>query len=130
MRRAIVAIGATVAFAACATSARADPVVDFYRGRTVTLVIGYSAAGGYDIPGGVNPIVQTHAREMILPASLADPMRNMLAGGGGGGHTLNFNISANDGASVRKMLIDNKSTIHQALKMHLRGTGSLVPTYT
>lgn len=27
---------------------RADPVEDFYRGRTVTLVIGYSVAGGYD----------------------------------------------------------------------------------
>jgi tripartite-type tricarboxylate transporter receptor subunit TctC len=48
MRRAFVAIVATVALAACATSARADPVADFYRGRTVTLVIGYSAAGGYD----------------------------------------------------------------------------------
>jgi tripartite-type tricarboxylate transporter receptor subunit TctC len=31
-----------------ALPARADPVEDFYRGRTVTLVIGYSAAGGYD----------------------------------------------------------------------------------
>jgi hypothetical protein len=43
---------------------------------------------------------------------------------------MNFNISANDGASVRKMLIDNRSTIHQALKQHLRGAGSLVPTYS
>jgi tripartite-type tricarboxylate transporter receptor subunit TctC len=34
--------------AACCARAAADPIEDFYRGRTVTLVIGYSAAGGYD----------------------------------------------------------------------------------
>jgi tripartite-type tricarboxylate transporter receptor subunit TctC len=42
------AIGAMLALAAVATSACADSVADFYRGRTVMLVIGYSAAGGYD----------------------------------------------------------------------------------
>jgi tripartite-type tricarboxylate transporter receptor subunit TctC len=31
-----------------ATSARADAVTDFYAGRTVTLVVGSAAAGGYD----------------------------------------------------------------------------------
>jgi tripartite-type tricarboxylate transporter receptor subunit TctC len=48
MCRAVMAIGAILAWAAVATSACADPVADFYRGRTVTMVIGYSAAGGYD----------------------------------------------------------------------------------
>lgn len=36
-----------------------------------------SAAGGYDIPGTLNPIVQAHAREMILPAKHADVIRRM-----------------------------------------------------
>jgi tripartite-type tricarboxylate transporter receptor subunit TctC len=31
-----------------APAAQADPVADFYRGRTVQLVIGYSTGGGYD----------------------------------------------------------------------------------
>lgn len=44
-----------------------------------------SAAGGYDIPAGVNPMTQLHAQEMVLPARLANPMRDMLAGGGSGG---------------------------------------------
>jgi len=44
-----------------------------------------SAAGGYDIPAGLNPIVQTHAKEMILPAKYADLIRGMADGGGGGG---------------------------------------------
>lgn len=40
-----------------------------------------SAAGGFDIPGTVNPIVQAHAREMILPAKHADVIRNMADNG-------------------------------------------------
>jgi tripartite-type tricarboxylate transporter receptor subunit TctC len=31
--------------------ARADPVADFYRGRTLTLVVGYGPSGGYDLFG-------------------------------------------------------------------------------
>ena len=37
--------------AALAASARAESVRDFYRGRTITLVIGYSVGGGYDLYG-------------------------------------------------------------------------------
>lgn len=40
-----------------------------------------SAAGGYDIPRGLNPLVQTHAEEMILPSPLANAVREMAAGG-------------------------------------------------
>jgi tripartite-type tricarboxylate transporter receptor subunit TctC len=40
---------AVAAFAAL--PARADSVEDFYRGRNVTLVIGYSVGGGYDLYG-------------------------------------------------------------------------------
>lgn len=51
-----------------------------------------SAAGGYDIPAGLNPIVQTHAREMILPAKHADVIRSLADGGGtsGVGHVVNY----------------------------------------
>jgi hypothetical protein len=30
-------------------AAQADSVADFYRGKTVSVVIGYSAGGGYDV---------------------------------------------------------------------------------
>ena len=52
-----------------------------------------SASGGYDIPGGINPVVQTHAKEMILPAHLAEAVRGMAAGGGGGGGQVKLNVS-------------------------------------
>lgn len=48
-----------------------------------------SAARGYDIPKGLNPVVQTHEEEMILPQKYANVIRGMAAGGaaeaGGGG---------------------------------------------
>jgi tripartite-type tricarboxylate transporter receptor subunit TctC len=37
--------------AAMASAVRAESVEDFYRGKTVTLVIGYSVGGGYDLYG-------------------------------------------------------------------------------
>lgn len=38
-----------------------------------------SAEGGYDIPKGVNPLVQTHEEEMILPKQYANVIRGMAA---------------------------------------------------
>jgi hypothetical protein len=43
-----------------------------------------SAAGGFDIPSGTNPVTQLHEEEMVLPKGIANPLRKMLAGGGAG----------------------------------------------
>jgi tripartite-type tricarboxylate transporter receptor subunit TctC len=40
-----------VALALFSTAARADGVEDFYRGKTISLIIGYSVGGGYDLYG-------------------------------------------------------------------------------
>ncbi len=48
MRGGVVAIGPLLWLAATCGPAPADPVADFYRGRNVSMVIGYSVAGGYD----------------------------------------------------------------------------------
>jgi tripartite-type tricarboxylate transporter receptor subunit TctC len=37
------------AFPAPNDEARADAVADFYRGKTVTVIVGYTAGGGYDL---------------------------------------------------------------------------------
>lgn len=44
-----------------------------------------SAARGWDIPAGVNPLAQLHEQEMVLPKEQANVIRDMAAGGGGGG---------------------------------------------
>ncbi len=43
--------GLAFGLVAIAASARADGVEDFYRGKSITLVIGYSVGGGYDLYG-------------------------------------------------------------------------------
>ena len=73
-----------------------------------------SAEGGYDIPAGVNPLVQAHASEMILPAKYADVIRGMADGGsaaggggsaaGGGGGALSVSVTAMDSRDVVRSL--------------------------
>lgn len=41
-----------------------------------------SAEGGYDIPGGVNPMTQLHEKEMVLPKAQAEVIRGLASNGG------------------------------------------------
>ncbi len=82
-----------------------------------------SAAGGYDIPSGLNPIVQTHAREMILPAKHADVIRNMADSGGSSGSGevhIHFNSTYTDKAGLERMFRDNGRHIASALQGQVR----------
>jgi len=66
----------------------------------------FSAAGGFDIPSGLNPKVQAHAEEMILPAPIANGIRKMVDGGSNGDVTINVvnqsgqNVKAKDGGTT------------------------------
>lgn len=42
-----------------------------------------SAANGFDIPRGMNPLTQLHEEEMVLPKNLANNVRNMTSKDGG-----------------------------------------------
>ena len=87
-----------------------------------------SAAGGYDIPAGINPIVQTHAREMILPAKYADVIRGLASGAGGGGgdvHHHHYQIQAVDGESVRRLFMNHGAALGEAMRRQSR---NFVPT--
>ncbi len=44
--------------------------------------ITFTAATGFDVPRGVNPLTQLHEEEMVLPAQYADVIRKMAVGGG------------------------------------------------
>jgi hypothetical protein len=74
-----------------------------------------SAAGGFDIPAGLNPLVQTHAEEMILPEHIANPLRDSLANGGVGGGN-HYHINAIDARSFEQFLKDNPSALSAGMK--------------
>jgi len=85
-----------------------------------------SASGGYDVPAGVNPMAQLHAREMVLPASQADVIRNMASNGNGGGSAnVHFNVSAMDADGVKKFFSQHKGAIAQTIKDSMRNGTNL-----
>jgi len=71
-----------------------------------------SAAGGYDIPAGTNPLTQLHEKEMVLPASIAEPLRASLANKQNGGQTV-VNLH---GVSAGKFFVAAKKDLVRALK--------------
>lgn len=81
-----------------------------------------SASGGYDIPAGVNPMVQAHAEEMILPAKYANLIRGMADGGGdaggGGGGSLAVSVTAMDSRDVVRSLARGGALSKAMAKAH------------
>lgn len=92
-----------------------------------------SASGGYDIPAGVNPVTQLHEEEMVLPKPYANVIRDMASGGvpaaGGSGamggtvEQNQFNISALDAKSLKKLLRQNPRAVAGGLKAYSRNFG-------
>ncbi len=84
----IAAAVAALAVMAAAPQAKADPVADFYKGKQLTIQVGFGAGGGYDtttrivarhfgrhVPGNPNVVVQNvpGAGSMKLANSLYNP---------------------------------------------------------
>jgi hypothetical protein len=85
------------------------------------LAANVSAEGGYDIPSGVNPLVQTHQREMILPAKYADTIRNMAdSGSGGSGGENHFHIHAVDRRGIEDLLRSNGHILAREMRRQSR----------
>lgn len=86
-----------------------------------------SAAGGYDIPRGINPLTQLHEEEMVLPKGIANPLRALISGAdqqgmerGGGGGTVNYNDYS--GRLTRGQIRENARTIAEELnRIHRDG---------
>lgn len=82
-----------------------------------------SAARGYDIPKGLNPVTQLHEEEMVLPQKYADVLRGMAAGQGsegGGEPATNVYITAMDARSVRDYFKANAHTLGPAMRRMAR----------
>lgn len=55
-----------------------------------------SAAGGWDIPAGINPLTQLHENEMVLPAEHAQTIREMAGQSSGDNSTIIINTTGGD----------------------------------
>lgn len=82
-----------------------------------------SAAGGFDIPAGVNPLTQLHAKEMVLPERLANTVRRMAGEGeegqgerAGGDPQIHVHVTSPDGDGVRRMFMNNQPALIEAIK--------------
>lgn len=74
-----------------------------------------AAAGGMDVPSGVNPVTQLHQEEMVLPASIANPLRDMVAGGGSSGD-VHLHVHSPDVKGVKDWFTSNSHVIEPALR--------------
>ena len=81
---------------ACLPQAKADVVAEFYRGRTVTVVVGSNAAGGYDT------FARAVARYMgkHIPGSPTLIVRNMPGAGGMTAANFLYNNADKDGSVI------------------------------
>lgn len=83
-----------------------------------------AAEQGFDVPPGASPLTRLHEKEMVLPADIASPLRDMLGGGGGGGAT-NIHISAVDAKGVRDLFTQHGSELVRALRHQVRGFATI-----
>src|SRR5438876_1894054 len=81
---------------ACVPQAKADAIADFYRARTVTVVVSSSAAGGYDT------LARVVARYMgrHLPGNPVFIVRNMPGAGGIAATNFLYNNVDRDGSVI------------------------------
>src|ERR1700688_2991442 len=76
--------------------ARADAVVDFYRGRTVNLIVGYGPGGGYDLSAR---LVARHLGAHI-PGKPAVVVQNMPGAGSLRATNYLYSVAPNDGTTI------------------------------
>jgi tripartite-type tricarboxylate transporter receptor subunit TctC len=112
MRLAHRMVWSAVALAALLTSApalRAEPVADFYRGKTMKMIIGYGPGGGYDLYGRL-------AAEFLsrhIPGNPTIIPENMPGGGSLKAILYLYNVAPQDGTylgSVSQQLAANAVT--------------------
>src|SRR4051812_23092042 len=91
-----VAIGIAAAILLSTGPTRAQPVADFYRGKTLRMLIGYGPGGGYDIYGRlVAEFLPRH-----LPGNPTIVAQNMPGAGSFVGAKKNYRAGAEGGPGI------------------------------
>jgi len=80
----------------CREGARADPVADFYRNRTINLVVGYGPGGGYDL---FARLVARHIGRFI-PGNPSVVVQNMPGAGSLRAANYLYGAAPSDGATI------------------------------
>jgi len=112
----------------CAPQAKADAIADFYKGRTVTVVVSSSAAGGYDT------LARAVARHMgrHLPGNPVFIVRNMPGAGGMTATNFLYNNADKDGSVIGLVqnntpfepLFGTKEALYDPVKFNWLGSPS------
>src|SRR3984893_11777749 len=89
-------VAAAVLLALAGMSARADAVADFYKGKVVSLVVGYGSGGGYDVYGR---LVATHLGKHI-PGNPTVVVQNMPGAGSLRSVNYLYNTAPKDGTTI------------------------------
>jgi len=82
-----------------------------------------SAAQGFDVPAGLNPVTQLHSEEMVLPAHLANAVRDMAGGGSAGGQPVHLHIHTIDAVDTARWARTNAPILGAAALSHMQGGG-------
>src|SRR5258708_14060972 len=120
IRRALQHIaGACVALVLTQAPALADPVTDFYRGKTISLYVGFPPGGGYDLYARVfAPHFTRH-----IPGNPSIVIKSMLGGSGMKAAGYMSTVTPQDGTSLG-VFIDALT-----LRKLLRGPGEFDPVH-
>jgi tripartite-type tricarboxylate transporter receptor subunit TctC len=96
LQRAPIIASLLVCLLAGTVAAHAQSVEDFYRGRTLNLVVGYSVGGGYDIHGR---LLARHLGKHI-PGNPGIIVQNMPGGGSLRSANFLYNAAPKDGSTI------------------------------
>ena len=112
-----------------ALPSQADPVADFYKGKTITMIVGGSEGGGYDTLGrAIGRYIGKH-----LPGNPTIVAKTMPGAGGMLAMNYLYNTAAKDGTVIAVVqsntplepLLGTKEARYDANKFHWLGTPSV-----
>lgn len=92
----MIAALSAVALAAVASSAKADSVADFYKGRTVSIVVGHEVGTGFDVYSRV--LIRHMGR--YIPGAPTMIVQNMLGASGVTSANWLYNVAPKDGTAM------------------------------
>ena len=125
----VVLSGVIVAAALAASPTLAQPVAEFYKGKSVTLIVSSAPGGGYDaLARTVAPHLSRH-----IPGNPSVVVRNMSGAGGIVAVNHLFNVAAKDGTVIANVqnntpfepLFGTKEAKYDPLKFNWLGTPSI-----